>query len=122
MSPSPHVAIVEDNAGLLDDLVEFLELGGFTVRGFGDAEAFLAVWPSVHFDLLLLDVALPAMSGLEVAQQVRAYDTRNSIGIVMLTALDANDDQVLGFSAGADVYLSKRSSLEVIQAACHGVL
>lgn len=117
-----HVAVVEDHAGLLADLVEFLELRGFAASGFDNAEDFFSVWPATHFDLLLLDVALPGASGLEISQRVRTHDTRNTTGIVMLTALDANDDQVLGFNAGADVYLSKRSSLEVIEAACHGVL
>lgn len=120
--PFPRVAVVEDDSGLLADLVEFLELRGFAVSGFDNAEAFFSVWPSTHFDLLLLDVALPGASGLEAAQRVRARDARSAPGIVMLTALEANDDQVLGFNAGADVYLSKRCSLEVIEAACHGVL
>jgi len=118
----PHLAVVEDDPGLLADLVDFLELRGFTVRGFASAEAFFQVWPATPFDLLLLDVALPGASGLEITQQVRAHATLAAIGIVMLTALEANDDQVLGFQAGADVYLSKRSSLEVIEAACLGVL
>lgn len=117
-----HVAVVEDHAGLLADLVEFLELRGFSVRGFDNAENFFSVWPATHFDLLLLDVALPGASGLEIAQRIRSHDASNTTGVVMLTALDANDDQLNGFNAGADVYLSKRSSLEVIEAACHGVL
>ena len=122
MHLSCYVAVVEDDAGLLADLVEFLELCGFSARGFESAESFFSVWPGTHFDLLLLDVALPGVSGLEIAQRVRSHETQNATGVVMLTALDANDDQVLGFHAGADVYLSKRSSLEVIEAACHGVL
>jgi DNA-binding response OmpR family regulator len=122
MQPSRHIAVVEDDAGLLADLVEFLQQGGFAVRGFGDAQAFFAAWPATPFDLLVLDVALPGMSGLEIAQRVRSHDTRGTTGIVILTAFDANADQVQGFNAGADVYLSKRSSLEVIEAACRGVL
>jgi DNA-binding response OmpR family regulator len=122
MHATYHVAVVEDNAGLLADLVEFLELRGFAVHGFGDAEAFFRIWPGTQFDLLLLDVALPGVSGLAISQRVRAHDTLNATAIVMLTALDANGDQVLGFNAGADIYLSKRSSLDVIEAACHSAL
>ncbi|MFN3731952.1 response regulator transcription factor [Comamonas testosteroni] len=122
MHPPCYVAVVEDDAGLLADLIDFLELRGFSVCGFDSAESFFSVWPATSFDLLLLDVALPGVSGLDIAQRVRAHDAHNTTGIVMLTALDANDDQVLGFHAGADVYLSKRSSLEVIEAACYGVL
>jgi DNA-binding response OmpR family regulator len=116
---------VEDNTDLLTDLVEFLGLRGFVAQGFTAAEAFFGVWPATHFDLLLLDVALPGASGLEIAQQVRAQSAsagKTVPGMVMLTALDSNDDYVLGLNAGADMYLSKRSSLEVIEAACHSVL
>ncbi len=124
--PAPRIAVVEDNPELLADLVEFLELRGFVSRGFAHAEAFFAAWPATPFDLLLLDVALPGASGLEIAQQVRAQHggTLSGItpGIVMLTALEGNDDYVLGLDAGADMYLSKRSSLDVIEAACHSVL
>ncbi|OMG52469.1 hypothetical protein BJN45_14325 [Azonexus hydrophilus] len=119
MRPPYLVAVVEDNPGLLADLVEFLIMRGFAAQGFDSAEAFFHIWPATTFDLLLLDVALPGASGLEIAQRVRVKD---AVGIVMLTALDANDDHVLGLGAGADVYLSKRSSLEVIEAACHSVL
>lgn len=121
LPPAARIAVVEDNPELLADLVEFLGLRGFAARGFGDAEAFFQAWPATRFDLLLLDVALPGLSGLEIAQRVGALPTERP-GVVMLTALDANEEQVQGWKAGADAYLSKRSSLEVIEAACHGVL
>lgn len=120
-TPSRHrIAVVEDSPELRADLVEFLELKGFLVRGFESAEAFFAAWPAERFDLLLLDVVLPGATGFEVAKRVRAQD--DTAGIVMLTALDANGDHVTGLDAGADIYLSKRSSLEVIEAACNSVL
>ena len=123
MPPHPRVAVVEDNPDLLADLVEFLGLRSFDAHGFDSAEAFFEAWPSLCFDLLLLDVALPGSSGLDIAQRVRAHGGAGTApGVVMLTALDANDDQVLGLNAGADIYLSKRSSLEVIEAACHSLL
>ena len=118
-SCSPLVAVVEDDPCLLADLVEFLQMRGFAAQGFVSAEDFFAIRPTRRFDLLLLDVGLPGIGGLEVAQRVRAEDTA---GIIMLTAFDSNDDHVQGLGAGADVFLSKRSSLEVIEAACHSVL
>lgn len=114
------VAVVEDNSELLTDLVEFLNLRGFHAVGFCSAENFFCAWGAQSFSLLLLDIVLPGADGFEIAQQVRAKDP--CVGIVMLTALDANDDQVKGLGVGADIYLSKRSSLEVIEAACHSVL
>lgn len=113
------VAVVEDDLGLCTDLVEFLQLRGLAAQGFGSAEDFFLVWPAQRFDLLLLDVALPGASGLDVARRVRAQDVA---GIVMLTALGAASDQVAGLWAGADAYLSKQSPLEVIEATCHSVL
>ncbi len=115
----PLVAVVEDDAGLCADLVDFLQLRGFAAQGFGSAEAFYRAWSVLRFDLLLLDVSLPGDSGLALAHRVRAKD---AVGIVMLTALDADEDHVAGLGAGADVYLSKRSSLEVIEATCRSVL
>lgn len=117
------VAVVEDSPELRSDLVEFLNLQGcFTVQGFESGEAFFAVWPRSPFQLLLLDVALPGISGLEIARQVRSRHTAGSLPeIVMLTALDSSSDHVQGLEAGAAMYLSKRSPLEVIGAACHSV-
>lgn len=115
----PLIAVVEDDPSLCADLVEFLQLRGFAARGFGSAEAFYHAWPAVRFDLLLLDVSLPGDSGLEVARRVREKD---AAGIVMLTALDADSDQVAGLGSGADAYLSKRSSLKVIEATCRSLL
>ena len=117
------VAVVEDSPELLADLVEFLNLQGFDAHGFPSGEEFFLAWPASPFRLLLLDVALPGMSGLEIAQRIRARNTGGrQPEIVMLTALDSSADHVLGLDTGAAMYLSKRSSLEVIEAACHSVL
>ncbi|WP_298398336.1 response regulator transcription factor [uncultured Azonexus sp.] len=114
-----HVGVVEDDSGLCSDLVEFLQLRGFQASGFGSGEAFLAGLAVSRFDLLILDVALPGMSGFDIAQRIRRSD---ATGIVMLTALDSDEYQVHGLAIGADAYLSKRSSLELIEATCVSVL
>lgn len=120
MSQPPRLAVVEDNPGLLADLIEFLALRGFSAHGFASAEAFFLSWPAMPFDLLLLDVALPGVSGLDIAQRVRG--SGSNVGIVILTALDSDQDHATGLGMGADIFLSKRSSLDVIEAACHSVL
>lgn len=114
------IAVVEDNADLRGDLVDFLQHQGFAAMGFADAEVFFATWPRQDFTLFLLDIALPGASGLEIAQRVRAQDAQ--AGIVLLTALDSNQNHSLGLDSGADMFLSKRSSLEVIEAACCSLL
>ncbi|MFT0534371.1 response regulator transcription factor [Castellaniella hirudinis] len=124
MAPLPalHIAVIEDSPELQADLVEFLTLRGFSAQGFDSGEAFFAAWPATPFQLLLLDIVLPGISGLDVAQRVRARAPAGGLpDIIMLTALDANHDHVLGLQAGADIYLSKRSSLEVIEATCRSV-
>lgn len=119
LSFTPHFAVIEDDPRLCADLVEYLQLRRFAASGFESAEAFFQVWPTENFDLLLLDIALPGASGLEVARRVREHD---STGIVILTALDAASDQVTGLTIGADAYLSKQSPLELIEATCQSVL
>lgn len=113
-----NIAVVEDDAGLLIDLVDFLTLRGFAVQGFARAQTFLLA--STHFDLVLLDIILPDGNGLELAQMLREQSP--AIKVIMLTALDSNADMVQGFNAGADIYLSKRSSLTLIEAACQSAL
>lgn len=113
------IAVVEDERTLCEDLVEYLVLVGHSARGFGSAEAFLAAWPACRFDLIVLDLVLPGVDGMELARIVRA---RESTGIVMLTSLSAEMDRITGLDAGADIYLQKGCSLEVIEASCRSVL
>ncbi|QFY42387.1 response regulator transcription factor [Candidatus Methylospira mobilis] len=114
-----HIAVVEDDIGLCNDLVEFLGYCGFTASGFESAEAFYQSWHLKQANLVILDIALPGASGLQAAKWLRA---RSSAGIVMLTGMDSQSDQVVGLEAGADAYLVKNASLEVIHATCRSVL
>lgn len=118
-APPSLVAVIEDDPGLCADLTEFLQLSGLAAQGFASAEEFFRAWPASRFDLLLLDIALPGVCGLEVARRVRAQD---STGIIMLTGFNTPGDQVAGLGAGADAYLAKGSSLAVIEASCRAVL
>jgi DNA-binding response OmpR family regulator len=114
-----HIAVVEDDKGMRNDLVEFLGLCGYSSNGFESAEAFYLAWPLNPPDLAILDITLPGASGLHVAQWLRA---RSPAGIIMLTAMGSQNDQVVGLEAGADAYLVKSASLEVIHATCRSVL
>lgn len=126
MPPPYAIAIIEDDPSQRNDLVEFLTLRHYAVQGFDTAASFFEAWPLTHFDLLLLDIVLPDCSGIDIAQQVRkqqpVHAANGSPYIIMLTALDSNHDQVIGLNAGADMHLSKRSSLDVIEAACRNAL
>lgn len=114
-----RIAVVEDESGPRNDLVEYLLLRGLAASGFDSAEALYRAWPGNTFNLAILDIRLPGASGLQAAQWLRA---RSTAGIVMLTALEKQSDMVVGLEAGADAYLTKNASLEVIDATCRSVL
>jgi DNA-binding response OmpR family regulator len=117
------IAVLEDENSLRNDLIEFLQLRGFSAVGFSNAEALMASCldsPSAKdFDLAIIDIGLPGISGLVAAQWLRS---RSNIGIVILTALGNPSDQVAGLENGADAYLVKNTPLEVIEATCRSVL
>jgi DNA-binding response OmpR family regulator len=118
-----NIAVLEDENSLRNDLIEYLQMHSFTVEGFSSAEALMAATlnspqPKV-FDLAIIDIGLTGISGLHAAQWLRS---RSNIGIVILTALGSPSDQVIGLESGADAYLVKNTSLEVIEATCRSVL
>lgn len=124
--PSPsdtrhvRIAVVEDERSLRGDLLEFLGWRGFVAEGFENGESFEAVHARSPFALVLLDIGLPGMSGLELARRLRAGV--QVPGIVMLTAFGADEDRIAGLNVGADAYLTKDASLQVIEATCRSVM
>jgi DNA-binding response OmpR family regulator len=101
---APRVLVVEDDADIADVLVRSLRLEGYDVRlatdgvaALDDAHAFLP-------DVVILDLGLPRLDGVEVAKQLRR---ENDTPILMLTARDALEARVTGLDAGADDYLVK---------------
>lgn len=105
----PHrVLLVEDEAGLADSVRYTLESEGFEVQiagtGVGGLEAARAGLP----DLVLLDLMLPEMSGLDVCRQIRGF---SDVPIIMLTAKDSEADKVAGLELGADDYMTKPFSM-----------
>src|SRR6185436_590663 len=102
------VLVVEDEPTLRETLAEALEAEGYRALQAGDGKTGLALFRSEHPDLVLLDLMLPELSGLEVTRQVRA---ESAVPIVMLTARDAEVDKVVGLELGADDYVTKPFSL-----------
>ena len=105
--------VVEDEPTLRETLAEALESEGYRVLQAGDGKNGLAMFRSDHPDLVLLDLMLPELSGLEVTRQVRA---ESAVPIVMLTARDAEVDKVVGLELGADDYVTKPFSLRELSA------
>ena len=111
--------MVEDEPTLRETLAEALEADGFEVTQAGTGRAALERFRERQPDLLLLDLMLPELSGLEVTRQVRA---ESSVPIVMLTARDAEVDKVVGLELGADDYVTKPFSLRELSARIRAVL
>jgi two-component system phosphate regulon response regulator PhoB len=105
------VFIVEDEPDLRDTLKYNLENEGFSVKAFSNGEDFLS---SVHKNkpnLVILDLMLPGVSGLDVCRELRSNDNYDGIGIVMLTAKSEEIDRIVGFELGADDYVTKPFSV-----------
>jgi DNA-binding response OmpR family regulator len=102
-----NVLIADDEAHVIDLVRVTLEDDRVAVFDAPDGETALSVAEAVAADLVLLDVELPDLSGLEVCRRLRADGRFVSTRIVMLTAAAQHDDVARGFAAGADEYLAK---------------
>jgi two-component system, OmpR family, response regulator MprA len=101
---NPRVLVVEDDAEIAGVLQRSLRMEGYDVRISGDGEVALTDARSFVPDLVVLDLGLPRLDGMEVARRLRAED---DVPILMLTARDAVDSRVEGLDSGADDYLIK---------------
>ena len=104
MSDTPRVLLVDDEPAIRDAVGYILRSNGFVVEAVESAEGALESLARDRFDLMLLDVMLPRLSGMELCRRVRAT---SDIPILMLTARDAEVDRVLGLESGADDYVTK---------------
>jgi DNA-binding response OmpR family regulator len=121
-SARPAVLVVEDDPDIAE-LVQFnLDRAGFSVAVARDGERGLAEIRVRRPDLVVLDLMLPGIDGLEVCRQLRADERTRSIPIVMLTAKTEESDVVLGLGLGADDYLGKPFSPRELVARVRSVL
>ncbi len=107
----PHVLVVEDDLAMRDVLRRYLEQEDYEVTVAADGAAGLAAARELNPDLIVLDVMLPHLSGLEVCEQLRQVDG-SSVPIIMLTALSETDDRIAGLTSGADDYVAKPFSVK----------
>ena len=114
-----QVLVVEDEPRMAELLRQGLEEEGHTVVTAGNGRDGLAMAGSHPFDAIVLDVMLPGLDGFSVARKLRA--ARNQTPILMLTARDATHDIVEGLNLGADDYLVKPFSFEVLLARLRAV-
>ena len=104
------ILLVEDEENLHEALKLNLELEGYEVSSAFDGAAALKAIDNEYFDLIILDVMLPVMDGIQVAETIRIRN--NDTPILMLSARNSSADRVMGLKKGADDYLSKPFNLE----------
>lgn len=109
-----RVLIIEDYAPLRKALIRGLKESGFSVDATGDGEEGLWYAESNPYDVIILDLMLPGMSGWDILQSLRQQG--NTVPVLVLTARDAVDDRVKGLDLGADDYLVKPFAFEELLA------
>lgn len=108
-----RLLLAEDDQALSRELSGFLEKQGFAVDAVADGEEALFLGETVPYDIVVLDLGLPKISGLDVLQHWRAQGL--SLPVLVLTARSAWHEKVDGFRAGADDYLSKPFHVEELE-------
>ncbi len=120
MSKTPEILVAEDdpNLGLL--LTEFLKKKGYLVSWAQNGDEALDLFVKGSFDLCLLDVMMPKKDGFSLAKDIRA--NHHQVPIIFLTAKSMEEDTLQGFKVGADDYLTKPFSMEVLVARMEAIL
>jgi two-component system response regulator RegX3 len=119
MTEQTTVLVVEDEESFVDALTVGLRREGFHVQVARDGMSALDVFDAVNPDLVLLDVMLPRISGIDVCRQIRK---RSQVPIIMVTAKSSEIDTVVGLEVGADDYVSKPYRLRELVARMRAVL
>src|SRR4051812_24094368 len=114
-----RVLLIDDDTRLYELLASYLDQNGFAVTTAADGRKGLAALEGGTFDVVLLDVMMPGMDGIEVCKRIRG---KSNIPIVMLTAKGDETDRVVGLELGADDYVAKPFSPRELLARMRAVL
>jgi two-component system response regulator PhoP len=114
-----RILLVEDEAPLRETLAARLKREGFAVDAASDGEEGQYMGREVPFDLAIIDLGLPKLSGMDLVRDLRAQQKK--VPILILTARDAVEDRVAGLNAGADIYLAGLVDLEALLARIHAL-
>jgi two-component system alkaline phosphatase synthesis response regulator PhoP len=114
-----HILIVDDEEHLADALAHNLQFEGFSTTIAYDGEEALSLARTIQFDLVILDIMMPKLDGLEVCRRLRATGSR--VPILFLTAKASDADRLLGLKVGADDYIAKPFLLEELILRIHGI-
>ena len=114
-----RILLAEDNDNLREVMTDYLSDNGFTVDAVADGMAAWEAFCGNDYRLVLLDVMMPKMNGFDVCRRIRA---KEDVPVLFLTARVQEEDQLLGYSLGADEYIVKPFSLPVLVAKCRAIL
>jgi DNA-binding response OmpR family regulator len=118
----PRILVIDDERSIVDFIRLGMRYEGFRVDEAGDGVTGLDMAQRLHPDLVILDIMLPGMDGIEVCQRLRASEATGEVPILMLTAKDEVRDRVTGLESGADDYLTKPFSFEELLARVRALL
>jgi len=116
---SERILVVDDEPAIGDAVAYALRASGFEVDTFGNGETALEAARATGYDVLVLDVRLPGLSGIEICRRLR---DESDVPILILTAMDAEVDRVLGLEAGADDYVTKPFSIAELVSRVRAIL
>ena len=122
MSSTKTILVVDDEPRIVELARDYLEHAGFAVLTASDGASALATARTRSPDLVVLDLGLPGLDGLDVPRQLRTGERTSAVPIVMLTARDDELDKLLGLELGADDYLTKPFSPRELVARVRAVL
>jgi two-component system response regulator MprA len=118
--PKPRVLVVDDDKAVRESLRRSLEFNGYQVSLAGDGAEALAAIAAIAPDVVIMDVMMPRLDGLEATRALRTAG--HDLPILVLTARDAVGDRVEGLDAGADDYLTKPFALQELLARLRALL
>lgn len=122
MSSKPRVLLVDDQPGVLEMLGLFFDRAGFIVEKATDGKSALEKVNETQPDIIVLDVMMPGMSGIEVCKHLRSQPKTSQLPIIMLSAKGEVDDKLIGFEAGADDYVAKPVARQELLARANALL
>lgn len=114
--PAKQILVVDDETAITDFVTYYLELEGFAVQTAPDGFSALQAIEDTRFDLIVLDLMLPDISGLEIAKMLKKNPKTINIPIIMLTAKIKESDILTGFALQAEDYVTKPFSPKVLAA------
>jgi two-component system, OmpR family, response regulator RpaB len=114
-----HILVVDDERLMRDLMALSLRRFGYTVEAVADGRTALALLENEYFDLVMLDVVMPDIDGFTLLSELRAF---SDVPVIMLTAMNRQEDVVRGFELGADNYIAKPFNFKEVEARIQAVL